>query len=147
MLHEGAREQADAVLCFHFLCAEKRNPADAAARGAAFEHVPGEVQLFEFPDATTAPLLHGLRMVNAGCDRYKARCLGAADEPHRLARHAKARFHLWADRHPFHVTADNVRQEAVPFVPAIVSNVVAEQALADPNTERVPFHVGSLAGC
>jgi len=66
--------------------------------------------------------------------------LGIADEPHGLARGVKAEFHFRAHRDPLHVPAQGLNQKAVAFVPAIVPDLIAQEALADPYAQSLPRH-------
>jgi hypothetical protein len=66
--------------------------------------------------------------------------LETADEPHGLARGAKAELRFRAHRDPLHVLAQSLNQKAVAFVPAIVPDLIAQEALADPYAQSFPRH-------
>jgi hypothetical protein len=60
-----------------------------------------------------------------------ARRAGIADQPHRLTRGAQPELHFWTHRNPFHVGAKDLDQEGVAFMPPVVPDELAQQALAD----------------
>src|SRR2546428_5627082 len=86
MFHEGAGEEADAVVRLRPLSVEESNPHNAAARRGALEDEAGEVQGFQFADPLLCETVHRLGVVHSGVDRDKARRMEIADQVHGLAR-------------------------------------------------------------
>jgi len=62
--------------------------------------------------------------------------LRTTDKPHRLPGSAEAGFDFRTDGNPFHVAAENIGQERVMLVSAVVADAVAEQTSADTQTDR-----------
>src|SRR5262249_3479286 len=85
--------------------------------------------------AACGPGPHGVRVVDAGVHRDHPDVAADLQEPHRLARHAHADFHLGADAHPLHVRRERLDQHRVALVTAVEPHLVAQQAGPDADSK------------
>ena len=120
------------------------HPLHPAARRIPLQHVPGEIERRKLRDPRLRVGHHAVGPVRAAlrCDHPHRgtrsrlrRSRQVAHQVHGLARRAHADLHLGAHRHPLHVPAERVGQEAVAFVPAVEAHLLSEQARRDPDAD------------
>src|SRR5207249_11494223 len=93
-------------------------------------------------DPLPCEAVHRFGVVHSSVDRDEARRLGITDQTHGLTRSPQPDFHFRAHRDPLHVAAQSLDQHTVAFVPPVVADVIAQQALADPDARRRGFRHG-----
>jgi hypothetical protein len=70
-------------------------------------------------------------LVRPAPDSDEPRFPWIADEVHGLARDRQAALHFGTDGDPVNVLTERVREEMVEFVPAVKTDLIAEQAGTD----------------
>ena len=110
-----------------------RNPPYSAARGATLEDVAGKILAIEFLEASLRPALHrfgviGFGVIGTGLDRHKTDFAALVLELNGFAGNTKPDFEFRTNRNPFDMPANDVRQEMVLLVAAVIANSLAQQA-------------------
>jgi hypothetical protein len=101
------------------------------AGGAALEDETAQLLDGERLQTFFCPGEHPVRVVDAAPDREKTGILRIPDQAHRLPGDGKAVFHLRADGDPVEPAAEGVGDIAVVLMPAVIADVLPEQARAD----------------
>ena len=70
-------------------------------------------------------------MIDARINGQEARRVRITDEVHGIPRHGQSALDFGADRDPVDISAERVPQERVELVPAVVADLLAEEAGAD----------------
>jgi hypothetical protein len=131
-VHEDPREHADAVAPRRSaLRAVDADALHAAGRRVLLRDPAVQPERLELADAGLGEPEHRVGVVGSAPLRDEARGRGGPDEPDRLARHAHPDLELGADRHPLDEGAEDVDEEGVPLVLAVVPDLAAEEARGD----------------
>ena len=130
---EGPGEHAGADIAGHALLRVDLDPVEAAARRILFEDEAAQPLLFELFDPGCGPGLHLLGVVDPAAAGHQPGRLLAAHQAQGLAGNGQAAFHLRADRHELHVLAENITNEVVQLMAAVVAHVLPQQAGAHPD--------------
>lgn len=104
---------------------------DAAARRTGLENEAANAFLFKLFQFSRGPACQDIRQVFFRFSGEKARPAVVDDKLHRFARHGQPSFDLGADRHPLDESGERVHQVLIQLVPAVIADVVAEEAGAD----------------
>ena len=120
------------------------HPLHPAARRVSLQHVPGEVERGQRRDARASVGGHAIRPVGAAPrsdhpHRHRLpgrrRAIGIAHQVHGLARRSHPDLDLRAHRHPLHIPAERLGEEAVALVAAVEADLLAEQAGRDADAD------------
>lgn len=134
------REDADAGLRRRTFAAVHLDPRHAATRRVFLQHVAAQILVAERDHLVCGVRGHRVSVIDAGLDRQQPDSSALVDQPNRFARRAHARLDLGADLHPFDERAEHGSEKGIAFVPAVVADLVAEEARghADPDPRARP---------
>jgi hypothetical protein len=115
---------------------DREEPVPASARRRpALQHVAVERERRQALRAPCRVRVHPLGEILAGRRDDQPRGAALGDEVDRRTRDPEAQLHLGADGDPLHVLAEDVGEERLALVPAVVPDVLAEQARGDADAE------------
>ncbi len=80
-------------------------------------------------------------MIDTGLDCYQTGMLGIAHKPHSLARNRQTALYLRTDRNPFHILTKRINQKMIELVLSVITNLVAEQAGTDAESDLFGSHL------
>ena len=140
LFHDGVTVQSNALVVGGMARFFKDFHALNAATGRfGLEDVAREVMVGQLFGAVVAVAHHAFGPVFAGLSSGHAGVFGIADQPDGFAGDAHAEFDLGADRDEVKVVAEQVGDEAVAFVSAVVADILAQEAGADADIDGVFF--------
>ena len=119
------------------------NPFHAAAGGILFKNIPAEVFLFQLqqPDFTAQAFMRSVRsifvliVINCWIVRI-------AHKSHGFPWDSQAAFGFGTDGNIFHVLPQCILDKPIQLMPAVVSNLIAQEATADAqfNLHGLPYN-------
>src|SRR4029077_367831 len=117
------------------------DPLQAAARRILLEHIAVELHPGQRLGPPPGPFAHRSGIILSRARHDEAHLAAPPLQPDRRPRGAHPQLHLGTDRHPVDVASEDVGEEGVPLVAAVVAHLLAQQAGGDADADS-----GGLAG-